>query len=84
MQTSLLAHLVDPVSRSPLEISEQRGDGHQVREGVLRGLGVRRYVITNGIPRFVLTDDHGQRHEPILEGPAPRGCVLAWWRRKSL
>jgi arsenite methyltransferase len=63
MRNSLLDILVDPVSKSPLR-AEARGTaagGAEIVEGVLRGEGGRAYPVTGGIPRFVLTEDAGQR-----------------------
>ena len=61
MHNSLLEILVDPISKSPLDIEATRSvDGH-ISEGTLRGSDARTYQITGGIPRFVLTNDSGQK-----------------------
>lgn len=51
MNPALLDILVDPVTKTHLDWS---GDS-------LRGANGKRYPIVNGIPRFVLTEDQGQR-----------------------
>ena len=62
MNKSLMEILVDPVSKTPLSLVEREPmDGQVVIEGALRGPEGRAYVITNGIPRFVLTEDQGQK-----------------------
>jgi len=62
MQKSLLHILVDPVSKKPLQVEVRKyGAGGDIVEGVLRGPDGRVYDITNGIPRFVLTEDPDQR-----------------------
>lgn len=60
MRRELLDVLVDPVSRLPLTL--EGGDGEaDVIEGTLLSRDGRSYAITDGIPRFVLTEDSGQR-----------------------
>lgn len=62
MHRSLLALLVDPVSKTPLQLEEgQCEPGGTVVEGTLHGAEARSYPITKGIPRFVLNDDGDQR-----------------------
>ncbi len=62
MHRSLLDILVDPISKTPLQVEEhQSGAGGSIVEGVLRSPEGRSYVITNGIPRFVLTEDSDQK-----------------------
>jgi arsenite methyltransferase len=61
VRDSLLEILVDPVSKGRLRVEATRGAGGEVLEGSLRGEGGRGYAITGGIPRFVLTEDGGQR-----------------------
>lgn len=61
MHKSLLEILVDPISKTPLSLDEKQGASDQVVEGTLRGAEGRSYPITNGIPRFVLTQDQGQQ-----------------------
>jgi arsenite methyltransferase len=59
---SLLDVLVDPISNLPLEVQEHRSEtGGTIVEGILRSPDGRSYTITGGIPRFVLTEDCGQR-----------------------
>lgn len=62
MRKSLLNLLVDPVSRNPLQAEvHQYGEGDDIVEGLLCSPEGRSYAITDGIPRFVLTEDEGQR-----------------------
>jgi arsenite methyltransferase len=77
MHKSLVDLLVDPVSKSPLRLEEgeSAGDG-RVATGKLRGPEGRSYVIRNGIPRFVLTEDSGQRQTEDSFG-------FKWQRRDS-
>lgn len=62
MRRLLLDILVDPISKTPLqvEVAECGADGDIV-EGTLYSPEGRSCVITNGIPRFVLTEDSDQR-----------------------
>ena len=54
----MLDILVDPASKAPLQLEANRREAEgDILEGVLRGAGGRSYRVTNGIPRFVLTDD---------------------------
>ncbi len=62
MREWLLEVLADPVTGRPLELeAREAGAGGEVLEGELRGGDGRAYPVTNGIPRFVLTQDAGQR-----------------------
>jgi len=61
VRASLLDILVDPISKSHLTLVDERVDGLEVTEGALTTPGGATYSIRNGIPRFVLTDDAGQR-----------------------
>ena len=61
MRASLLEILVDPVSKSPLALVDQKTNGAEVTDGLLTNGGVNSYRITGGIPRFVRTDDAGQK-----------------------
>lgn len=61
MRKSLLDVLVDPVSRSPLALSASESKDGDITEGTLRSPEGSSYTISNGIPRFVLTDDSGQK-----------------------
>jgi SAM-dependent methyltransferase len=61
MHNSLLDILVDPISKSPLDIEVTRSVDDHITEGTLRGSDARTYVITDGIPRFVLTEDRAQK-----------------------
>lgn len=62
MDRSLLDILVDPISKMPLQVEvHQHGAGGRIVEGTLRSPEGRSYAITNGIPRFMVTEDEGQR-----------------------
>lgn len=61
MRRSLLEILVDPVSGTPLEVEAGRTESDEIVEGRLRGAEGRSYAVTNGIPRFVLTEDESQK-----------------------
>lgn len=62
MHKSLLNILIDPVAKGALEIEERKlDDNGDVLEGALRSADGATYQITNGIPRFVLTEDSGQK-----------------------
>jgi len=62
MRKSLLDILVDPVSKAPLQVEARRyGDDSHILEGTLHSSGDRSYVITNGIPRLVVSDDRDQK-----------------------
>lgn len=61
MRRSLLNILVDPISRLPLQIEEQKkGEGDIIIEGSLHSSEGKSYRITNGIPRFVYIEDPKQ------------------------
>jgi arsenite methyltransferase len=62
VHSSLLEHLVDPVSRAPLTlVGAVTGDGDEIEEGLLRSPDGREYPIRRGIPRFVAFEDAGQQ-----------------------
>jgi SAM-dependent methyltransferase/uncharacterized protein YbaR (Trm112 family) len=61
MRKSLIDLLVDPVSQSPLSLSTNGQVEEDITEGSLRSPEGNSYKIVNGIPRFVLTADHGQK-----------------------
>ena len=61
MRASLLDILVDPVSKSPLTLVNQTTNGGEVTQGLLRSVDQNSYSITRGIPRFVRTEDAGQK-----------------------
>lgn len=62
MHESLLELLVDPVTKAPLRIetNEFAAEGELI-EGLLSSGNGRTYPVTNGIPRFVLTQDNDQK-----------------------
>lgn len=61
MRRSILDFLVDPISKTPLQLEEHVREGEEIVEGTLHnGLG-RAYSVTSGIPRFVLTHETNQR-----------------------
>ncbi len=61
MRHSLLDILVDPVSRSDLTLDVHDASGDDVVSGDLRSGDGRTYPIVDSIPRFVQTEDEGQR-----------------------
>ena len=62
MHRSVLDILVDPVTKAPLRLEASGSTvDEKIIEGTLASADGRSYPITNGIPRFVLTDDAGQR-----------------------
>jgi arsenite methyltransferase len=61
VRESLLEILVDPISKGRLRVEAARAADGELWEGTLLGGGGRSYAITEGIPRFVLTEDEGQR-----------------------
>lgn len=62
MRESLLEVLVDPVTKTPLQIKPSALEGtNEVIEGVLSSANGRTYPVTNGIPRFLLTEDQDQK-----------------------
>ena len=61
MRESLLEILVDPVSRTPLDVREVRRDGEDIVEARLQGGDGRSFPVRDSVPRFVLTEDRGQR-----------------------
>jgi SAM-dependent methyltransferase len=61
MRKSLLDLIVDPCSQSPLKLSDNGQVDEEIPEGELKSPEGNSYQIKNGIPRFVLTDDSGQK-----------------------
>lgn len=62
MRETLLPILVDPVARTPLRLcGEVQYANGCITEGALAGEQGRIFPIRNGIPRFVATEDPGQR-----------------------
>lgn len=89
MHRSLIDILVDPQSHAPLAMSASQANGAQVWEGTLSVSDRTTYPITNGIPRFVLTTDEGQRQTEASFGfkwsrtqtydsPAMQEATRAW------
>ena len=60
MRRSLLDVLVDPRTGGPLSLREDTADGDDVVSGALGSDGAS-YPIVDGVPRFVATEDSGQR-----------------------
>jgi len=61
MDRPLLEILVDPISKTPLQVEADPLAGEDlILEGLLKGSEGRSYPVTNGIPRFVLTKDADQ------------------------
>lgn len=77
MKRALLDLLVDPVSLRPLTLTTVRSaeDG-SIDEGGLTNERGERYAIRHGIPRFVRSDDAGQRQTSDTFG-------YKWGRRES-
>lgn len=61
MHRSLLDIMVDPISKAPLELEDSICSEGQILSGRLCSPEGRSYLITNGIPHFVLTTDADQR-----------------------
>ena len=61
MRRRLLEILADPVSGAPLELEANNAPDDDVEAGALTSTDGASYEIRGGIPRFVLTDDPGQR-----------------------
>jgi SAM-dependent methyltransferase/uncharacterized protein YbaR (Trm112 family) len=61
MRRSLVDLLVDPVSGLPLSLSENGVVDGEILQGTLQSPEGSSYRIANGIPRFVLTQDSGQK-----------------------
>jgi len=60
VRKELLEILADPVSGEPLTVeAEDERDGEVVSGALVAG--DRRYTVLDGVPRFVLTEDSGQR-----------------------
>jgi arsenite methyltransferase len=60
MRRELLNILADPVTGGALRLEERQLDGDDVTDGALSS-DAASYPVLNSIPRFVLTDDSGQR-----------------------
>jgi SAM-dependent methyltransferase len=62
MHKSLLNMLVDPITKTPLQVRVcERGVAGSMVTGTLHSPQGTSYAITQGIPRFVLTEDHDQK-----------------------
>ena len=59
MRRTLLELLVDPIQRRPLVLEAGEGVG-DVTDGILRASDGSTYPISEGLPRFVVTQDEGQ------------------------
>ncbi len=77
MNPELCDLLVDPVTHAPLVLEDptHEADG-SIRSGSLRAPDGRFFPIRDGIPRFVTTDDAGQRQ-------TERSFAFKWGRRES-
>lgn len=60
MRSELLEILADPITGRALQLENVEREGDEIAEGTLASNGAR-YPIRDSIPRFVLTDDIGQR-----------------------
>jgi arsenite methyltransferase len=61
VRRSLVEILVDPETGRPLGLLDEEAQDDEVLAGVLVAESGQRFPITGGIPRFVLTEDEGQR-----------------------
>jgi SAM-dependent methyltransferase len=61
MNKALIDILADPVAKTPLTLVGGQPVEDVIIEGELRSPEGRSYVIRNGIPRFVLTEDSSQK-----------------------
>jgi arsenite methyltransferase len=62
MRKSLVDILVDPVSKLPMRLQiVDETDRGEILKGLLASKDNRTFPITKGIPRFVVTGDHGQK-----------------------
>jgi arsenite methyltransferase len=90
VRKSWLDILVDPVSKACLWLKDERcGADGDVLDGVLRSPDGKLYPISNGIPRFVRTDDSDQKQtersfgfkwqqRDTYESPRVSGTAQAW------
>jgi len=60
VRRQILEILVDPISKTPLRLEENHLENGEIIEGVLHGEAEHSYLVTNGIPRFVHSDDADQ------------------------
>ena len=93
MKDTLLALLIDPVGRGPLQLEAAERAGDEIVSGRLRAAGGAAYAIAAAIPRFVLTDDPGQqrtsaafgykwRRRDTYDSPAVKASSSAWMSAK--
>ena len=77
MDRSMIELLVDPYDKTPLELSidEQTANG-EVVQGLLRSNDGRTYAISEGIPRFSMSEDASQQQTEESFG-------YKWARRDS-
>jgi SAM-dependent methyltransferase len=61
LRRSLLEILADPVSRDAFDLTPSEVDGEDIVSGELRSSSGATYPIVDAIPRFVRTEDEGQR-----------------------
>jgi arsenite methyltransferase len=89
VRRSLLDHLVDPVSKSPLTLETSAAAGDEIEEGMLRSQHGTAYPIRRGIPRFVELDDPSQqqtgesfgykwRHQEAFDSESTREWARSW------
>lgn len=76
MKQVLLDLLVDPVGHDPLQLENPEVAGDLIQSGTLRAANGTTYPIRSGIPRFVVTDDAGQRQTSDTFG-------FKWQKRES-
>jgi len=62
MHRSLLEILVHPITKKKLQVDANKcASEGEIVEGALHSPGRKSYVITNGIPRFIVTEDKAQK-----------------------
>ena len=76
MHERLVDLLVDPGTHQPLVLETDEVTGEEVLTGLLRSPGGAQYSITNGIPRFGVTDDEDQAQ-------TTRSFAFKWAKRDT-
>jgi arsenite methyltransferase len=93
MKSSLIGRLADPVLHTSLALENPEMDGDDVISGKLDNQQGTQYVIKNGIPRFVLTEDAGQiqtsdafgfkwKKRDTYGSPGARQVTTKWYLEK--
>ena len=93
MKPVLAARLVDPINRRPFQIRSTELQGDEILSGTMEADDGTTYVIRNGIPRLVLTDDEGQlqtsdafgfkwKKRETYDSPAAKDNAIRWYVEK--